>query len=183
MAAVAVNDEPTDGERLGGGIEMRHYDKSYDAPRRTDGARRSEGRRRPCARPGGHARRGAVLRPMPGHRVLRVAHLESAREPRKRPRQTWREHKEGKKTWYEPRLAPPAARRVPRETAQKGRSKNTAGTESTFASRLHKSTIFTTPTTTAARAPSPAPAAAWAHSYPAPASPRPAPGFEHSPPR
>ena len=61
--------------------------------------------------------------------------------------------------------------------------KNRGHGEHVSNSRLHKSTIFTTPTTTAARAPSPAPAAAWAHSYPAPASPRPAPGFEHSPPR
>ena len=32
--------------------------------------------------------------------------------------QTWREHKEGKKTWYEPRLAPPLPPRMAQALAQ-----------------------------------------------------------------
>ena len=75
MAAVEVNDEPTDGEGTRRGIEMRHYDKCTMLrvePTERDGRKDDVA---PCARPGGHARRGAVLRPKPG--VLRVAHLQA----------------------------------------------------------------------------------------------------------
>ena len=110
MAAVEVNDEPTYGEGTRRGIEMRHYDKSTML--RVEPLE-SDGRKDDVAPVLG---REGTLVVAPFCDLCRGSSASLTWSPLAHSNswQTWREHKEGKKTWYEPRLAPPLPPRTAR---------------------------------------------------------------------